>query len=294
MSAISVWAGGAVPARGRGGHSIQRRVGTLVGRAGLAIATVAFVSPVLLSVEMSFRSNTAINVAPLAWPKSLSLSNFTTAWSAGGLGQALLWSAVIAVVSVMWLTVAGQVLAYYIVRRGNRLASVALLYVMAGLAFPAPSRLLPLYELMLSLHLIGNPISVMLFQGATLTPLSVLIYRSFLQRMPIEYEDAAYVDGAGHLQVLRHVVVPMLWPSSVAVASLKIGMIWNDFFTPLLLVGGSTYATVPVKIYTFVGQYTAQWGDIFAGLTLAVIPVIIVFILLQRHLVEGLGAGLKG
>jgi raffinose/stachyose/melibiose transport system permease protein len=294
MSAISIWAGGAVPARGRGGRWTTRRVGTLVGKAGLAIATFAFVSPVLLSVEMSFRSNTAINVAPLAWPKSLSLSNFTTAWSAGGLGQALLWSAVIAVVSVMWLTVAGQVLAYYIVRRGNRLASVALLYVMAGLAFPAPSRLLPLYELMLSLHLIGNPISVMLFQGATLTPLSVLIYRSFLQRMPIEYEDAAYVDGAGHLQVLRHVVVPMLWPSSVAVASLTGIMIWNDFFTPLLLVGGSTYATVPVKIYTFVGQYTAQWGDIFAGLTLAVIPVIIVFILLQRHLVEGLGAGLKG
>lgn len=294
MSGGRTWFSGAILVPSRDGRGITRRAGMLVGRGGLAIVTLVFVSPVLLSVEMSFRSNTAIDVAPLAWPKSLSLSNFVTAWSAGGLGQALLWSAVIAVVSVMWLTTAGQVLAYYIVRRGNRLATVVLLYVMAGLAVPAPSRLLPLYELMLSLHLIGNPGSVMLFQGATLTPLSVLIYRSFLQRMPIEYEDAAYVDGAGHLQVLTHVVVPMLWPSSVAVASLTGIMIWNDFFTPLLLVGGSNYATVPVKIYTFVGQYTAQWGDIFAGLTLAVIPVIVVFILLQRHLVEGLGAGLKG
>jgi|SRR5579875_29261 len=294
MTAVGRWASGSAGARSLGLGGRARRAGVLVGRAGLAIVSLVVVSPVLLSVEMAFRSNTAINVAPLAWPKSLSLSNFATAWSAGGLGQALLWSAVIAVVSVLWLTTAGQVLAYYIVRRGNRLATVVLLYVMAGLAVPAPSRLLPLYELMLSLHLVGNPVSVMLFQGATLTPLSVLIYRSFLQRMPIEYEDAAYVDGASHLQVLRHVVVRMLWPSSVAVASLTGIMIWNDFFTPLLLVGGSNYATVPVKIYTFVGQYTAQWGDIFAGLTLAVIPVIIVFILLQRHLVEGLGAGLKG
>ena len=206
----------------------------------------------------------------------------------------MLWSAVIDVVSVLWLTVMGQMLAYYVVRRGSRVGAMILLYLLVGLAVPYPSRLLPLYELMVSLHLVGNPLSVMLFQGASLTPLSVLIYRSFLQRMPLEYEDAAYVDGAGHLQVLRHVVMPMLWPSTVAVATLTGILIWNDFFTPLLLVGGSPYATVPVQIYTFVGQYTAQWGDIFAGLTLAAIPVMVVFIFLQRHMIEGLGSGLKG
>jgi raffinose/stachyose/melibiose transport system permease protein len=258
------------------------------------IVTLVFFSPVLLSFELAFRSNTQINIAPLALPHSLSFANFSTAWTQGSLGTSLLWSAIIDVVSVLWLTTMGQLLAYYIVRRGNRLGSLLLLYLLVGLAVPYPSRLLPLYELMLTLHLVGNPLAVMLFQAASLTPLSVLIYRSFLQRMPLEYEDAAYVDGAGHYQVLRHVVMPMLWPSTVAVATLTGILIWNDFFTPLLLVGGSSYSTVPVRIYTFVGQYSAQWGDIFAGLTLAAIPVIVVFIVLQRHLIEGLGSGLKG
>lgn len=265
-----------------------------VGRTIFVLLTLVFFAPVLLSIELSFRSNTQINVAPLAFPHSLTFSDFSTAWTVGSLGRSLVWSAIIDVVSVLWLTIMGQLLAYYIVRRGNRVGALLLLYLLVGLAVPYPSRLLPLYELMLSLHLVGNPLSVMLFQAASLTPLSVLIYRSFLQRMPIEYEDAAYVDGAGHFQVLRHVVMPMLWPSTVAVATLTGILIWNDFFTPLLLVGGSSYATVPVRIYTFVGEYTAQWGDIFAGLTLASIPVIIVFIFLQRHLIEGLGSGLKG
>ena len=265
-----------------------------VGRTIFVLLTLVFFAPVLLSIELSFRSNTQINIAPLAFPRALTFSDFSTAWTVGSLGRSLVWSAIIDVVSVLWLTIMGQLLAYYIVRRGNRVGALLLMYLLVGLAVPYPSRLLPLYELMLSLHLVGNPLSVMLFQAASLTPLSVLIYRSFLQRMPIEYEDAAYVDGAGHFQVLRHVVMPMLWPSTVAVATLTGILIWNDFFTPLLLVGGSSYATVPVRIYTFVGEYTAQWGDIFAGLTLASIPVIIVFIFLQRHLIEGLGSGLKG
>jgi raffinose/stachyose/melibiose transport system permease protein len=272
----------------------RARWGTLLGRAIFILISLLFFSPVLLSIELSFRTNTAINVAPMAFPRSLTFSNFSTAWSVGSLGQSLLWSATIDVIAVLWLTASGQLLAYYIVRRGNRISSVLLMYILLGLAIPYPSRLLPLYELMLSLHLVGNPLSVILFQGASLTPLSVLIYRSFLQRMPVEYEDAAFVDGASHGQVLRHVVIPMLWPSSVAVATLTGILIWNDFFTPLLLVGGSSYATVPVRIYTFVGEYSDQCGDIFAGLTLAAIPVIIIFLFLQRHLIEGLGSGLKG
>ena len=265
-----------------------------VGRGIFMLATLVFLFPVLLSIELAFRSNTAIDTNPLGFPRALSFANFQTAWTVGGLGKSLLWSGLIDVVAVLWLTLVGQLVAYYVVRRGNRLGAVVFNYVLLGLVIPYPSRVLPLYELMLSLHLVGSPVSVMLFQAASLTPLSVLIYRSFLQRLPVEYEDAAYVDGGSNRQVLWHVVMPMLWPSSVAVATLCGILIWNDFFTPLLLVGGAPAATVPVQIYAFVGRYTAQWGDIFAGLTLAAVPVIIVFVLLQRHLIEGLSSGIKG
>lgn len=71
-------------------------------------------------------------------------------------------------------------------------------------------------------------------------------------------------------------------------------LIWNDFFTPLMLVGGSNQETVPIEIYSFAGQYTTEWGQVFAGLAMAALPVMVVFVLLQRYLVVGLGSGLKG
>jgi raffinose/stachyose/melibiose transport system permease protein len=278
------------PAPGAG----ARRAWYLTGRSVTVLVSLLFFSPVLLAFVLAFRTTAQINRNPLAFPTSLTLSSVQQAWVNGSLGPAFRNSAIVAAVAVIWLVAAGQVLAYYIVRRGDRRGIIVMMYVLAGLMIPYPARVLPLYEIMTRLHLTGNLTSVILFQAGSLTPLSTLLYRGFLRRLPREYEEAALVDGARPATILLKVVVPMLRPCSAAVATLTGVLIWNDFFTPLMLVGGSNQETVPIKIYSFVGQYTTQWGEVFAGLALAALPVMVVFVLLQRYLVIGLGSGLKG
>ncbi len=285
---------GAGRARGRGHGGGSRTVFYAAGRTVTVLLSLLFFSPVLLAFVLAFRTTAQINKNPLAIPTSLTFSSVHQAWVNGSLGPAFRNSVIVAAVAVIWLVFAGQVLAYYIVRRGDRRGVVVMMYVLAGLMIPYPARVLPLYEMMTRLHLTGNLVSVILFQAGSLTPLSALLYRGFLRRLPREYEEAALVDGARPSAILLKVVVPMLRPCSAAVATLTGVLIWNDFFTPLMLVGGSNQETVPIKIYSFVGQYTTQWGEVFAGLALAALPVMVVFVVLQRYLVIGLGSGLKG
>ena len=280
--------------RRRGAFWRLRNMPTAVGRIVLiAISVVAF-SPILLTFVLSVRSTQSIAKSVLSLPDPATLNNFATAWGAGTIGAAFISSVIATATSVLFLVVAGQLLAYVIVRRGARTGSALLVYVLVGLMIPFPTRVLPLFAAMAALHLTGSLLSVILFQCGSLMPLSVLLYAGFLRRIPIEYEEAAYIDGASHVRTVWSVVMPMLRPASGAVATLAGIVIWNDFFTPLMLVGGSQSATLPVAIYSFVGQYTADWGPIFAGITIAAVPVMVAFVLFQNYLVEGLGSGIKG
>jgi raffinose/stachyose/melibiose transport system permease protein len=285
---------GSGASRHRGGRRWGRPALHVTGRTVTVLVSLLFFSPVLMAFVLAFRTTTEIDKNPLALPTSLTLSSIDSAWVQGSLGPAFRNSILVALIAVIWLVASGQVLAYYIVRRGDRRSTIVMLYVLAGLMIPYPARALPLYELMTTLHLTGNLTSVILFQAGSLTPLSTLLYRGFLRRLPYEYEEAALVDGARPSTILFKVVVPLLRPASAAVATLTGVLVWNDFFTPLLLVGGSNQETVPIKIYSFVGEYTTEWGQVFAGLAMAALPIMVVFILLQRYLVVGLGSGLKG
>lgn len=271
-----------------------QRMPALIGRLLLYALSILVFSPIVLTLVLSFRPTTSIEKDILALPNQLSLGNYATAWGQGEMGSAFVSSVICTAVAIAFLVVAGQLLAYVIVRGRGRSGGAILAYVLVGLMIPFPTRVLPLFTAMASLHLTGSMASVIIFQCGSLMPLTVLLYSGFLRRMPVDYEEAAYVDGASHLRTVWSIVMPLLRPASGAVATLAGIIIWNDFFTPLMLVGGSSAATLPVAVYSFVGQYTADWGPIFAGIALASVPVVVAFVLFQQYLVEGLGSGIKG
>ena len=126
------------------------------------------------------------------------------------------------------------------------------------------------------------------------TPVSVFLYTGFIRALPPDYEEAARVDGASTLRTFVRVVFPLLRPVTATVAILTGLFVWNDFFVSLIFLSGSDRQTLPVQIYSFVGEFATQWNLVFAAIVIALIPVMLFFIVAQRQLIRGFSGGIRG
>jgi raffinose/stachyose/melibiose transport system permease protein len=125
-------------------------------------------------------------------------------------------------------------------------------------------------------------------------PLTIFLYAGYIRTIPLAYEESARIDGASDFQVFTLVLFPMLRPVTGTVLIIAGVFMWNDFMIPLLYLSGSNWATIPVRIYSFVDTYVTEWGNVFASLLIGIAPVVVMFLLLQRHMIKGFASGVKG
>ncbi|MCW2918358.1 MAG: maltose transport protein [Actinomycetia bacterium] len=259
------------------------------------IATaLAFLFPVYALVTLSLKDKHQIASAPLSPPTSPTLDNFSAAWSSASLGSALLNSTMITVASLVALIALGSFCAYFLARCASRLGYWLYVLFLLGIVLPFQLGMIPLFKLVDSLGLLGSYQGMILFYTGIQLPFTVFLYTGFIRALPRDYASAAQIDGANHLQAFTKVVFPLLRPITGTVLILNAVFIWNDFFTPLLYLGGSAKETVPVRVFSFVGQYVSDYGLVFAGLVLAALPILAVFLVLQRYVIKGFASGLKG
>ncbi|WP_328869279.1 carbohydrate ABC transporter permease [Streptomyces sp. NBC_00287] len=258
------------------------------------IACALFVGfPVYVLVNLAVRP-TSDSSSPIAPTTSPTLDNFTQAWQQGALGGALANSVLVTVCSVAVVLAVSSLAAYPLARVTARWSRGTYLVVLLGLVLPFQLASLPLYQTMRDLGLLGTPWALVLFYSGLQVPFTVFLYVGFLRALPRDFEDAALIDGCTPLQGFRHVVLPMLKPVTVTALVLNTVAVWNDFFTPLLYLSGSAQQTMPVAISGFVGQYVTDWNLIFAALVISIVPVLVVYFLLQRSIINGFAGGLKG
>lgn len=258
----------------------------------IAIAVLFFV-PAYILVNLSFRESND-PAGPFALPTRFTLQNYADAWTQGNLGNALGNSAAVTLCSVTVLVVFSSLAAYPLARVTRSWSKVAYFTFLVGLLLPFQLALIPLYTTMRDLGLLGSVWGLVLFYIGLQMPFSIFLYTGFLRALPAEYEEAAAIDGAGPFGAFWRVVFPLLRPITGTVVILNIIFVWNDFLTPLLYLSGSGQQTVPVAIYSFVGQYVSQWNLVFAGLVISIAPILIVYFLLQRTVIQGFASGLKG
>jgi raffinose/stachyose/melibiose transport system permease protein len=163
-----------------------------------------------------------------------------------------------------------------------------------GLVLPFQLALIPLYQIVRDLQLIGTYWSMIGFYTGLQLPFTIFLYTGFLRSIPRDYEHAAAIDGASQLEAFAQVVFPLLRPVTGTVVILNAIFTWNDFLTPLLYLSGSDRRTIPVAVNSFVGQYVTQWQLVFAALVVAIAPILVVYFLLQRTIIKGFASGLKG
>ncbi|MEU3788533.1 carbohydrate ABC transporter permease [Streptomyces fructofermentans] len=259
----------------------------------MAAAALVVAFPVYILVNLAVRapSDTSSPIRPTTSP---TLDNFSQAWRQGALGGALANSLLVTTVSVVVVLAVSALAAYPLARITTRWSRATYLLIMLGLVLPFQLASLPLYHTMRDLQLLGSPWALILFHCGLQVPFTVFLYTGFLRAMPRDFEDAARIDGCTPLQGFRHVVLPMLRPITVTALVLNTVAVWNDFFTPLLYLSGSAQQTMPVAIAGFVGQYVTDWNLIFAALVISIVPVLAVYLALQRSIINGFAGGLRG
>ncbi|MQA80309.1 MAG: ABC transporter permease subunit [Streptosporangiales bacterium] len=259
----------------------------------LAVAGL-FLFPFYVFLTMSLKTPQEVAGNPLGLPSGLNLSNYATAWQQGGLGDALVNSVVVTALSVALLVGCGSLAAYLLARRMSRLSHGLYLVFLLGLMIPLQLGMVPLYQFMHDANLLQTYTSLIIFEVGHHLPLVVFLYAGFTRALPRQYEEAAHVDGASSWTTFRKVVFPLLRPVTGTVVILSAIGIWNDFLTPLLYVGGSAQQTLPVAIFAFRGEFTSQWEVIFAGMAMAILPILVVYFLLQKYIIKGFASGIKG
>jgi raffinose/stachyose/melibiose transport system permease protein len=226
---------------------------------------IVFAFPVYVLVNLAIRqpSDTSSPIRPTTSP---TLGNFTGAWREAGLGGALINSVLVTTVSVFIVLAVSALAAYPLARSTARWSRGTFLLIMLGLILPFQLASLPLYQTVRDLGLLGSIWSLVLFYAGLQVPFTTF----------------------------RYVVLPMLKPIIVTALVLNAVAVWNDFFTPLLYLSGSDQQTVPVAVAGFVGQFVSDWNLIFAALLISIVPVLAVYLALQRSIINGFAGGLKG
>jgi raffinose/stachyose/melibiose transport system permease protein len=266
-------------------------VGVGIREGIMILLALIFLSPVYVMLNLALGGSQTNPLLPVT---HLTFSNFTEAWAEGALGSAFLTSFIVTAASVVIVVVLASFAAYPLARVTSRLSRSAFFVIMAGLTIPYFIAMVPFYQTIHQIGLLGSPLSLIILYSGHQFPLSVFLYTTFLRGLPIEYEEAAALDGCSSFQVFTKVVFPLLRPVTATVVVLNVIAIWNDFLIPLLFLGTGTSRTLPVAIYEFVGDYTAQWPLIFAGVTISILPLLIVYFVLQKRVMTGFGSGIKG
>lgn len=259
----------------------------------MILVALLFAFPIFVLINLSFKAENDQS-SPLEISQSPTFQNYVDAWEKAGLGSALWYSFLIAFLSLIGIVLVSALAAYPLVRLKTRFSGFSYWFILVGLLVPFQVALIPLYQTFRDLGLLGSVWALVLFYTGLQVPFSTFLYVGFLRALPREYEEAAWVDGASKIKAYWLVVFPMLRPVTGTVVILNAIFIWNDFLTPLLYLSGTGVVTIPVALFSFVGQYVSSWPLVFAGMVIGIMPILLAYFLLQKTIIKGFSGGLKG
>ncbi len=255
----------------------------------LLVFALIVVYPIVWMVLASLKSQGELLQNIWGLPQSAAWANYRDAWDTAGLGRALLNSVVVSLAVVAVVILIAAPAAYALAK--FRLRFTTAIFLVFVLTMQAPVPVIPLYVLLVKLGMTDSYIGYVLPLAAGGLPLAIFIFRTFFP-IPRELEEAAVVDGATRLGAFVRIVMPISTPAVATVAILQFLSAWNEYFLALILLRSPEIRTLPLAIQVFFYDFgRSDWGPVFAALTVGTIPMIVVYVFLQRWFVRGLTAG---
>jgi raffinose/stachyose/melibiose transport system permease protein len=267
----------------------------LFGEAGkytvLVIFALFFLLPLVWMWIAALRDSSDVFQSPFSLPERLNFGNFTEAWVVGRFADYFLNSVIITVPTVVGVVALSCLAGYGIARFQFPGRNIIFYTLLLGLMVPFQSIMIPLFYQLRDLGLLGTYWAFILPAVALGLPFGVFLMQSYFQDLPKELADAAKVDGCTEFQTFSRIMLPLAGPAVSSLTVFQFMFAWNAFLMPLLYLQSDRLRPIPLGMMFFQGKYTQDIGLIAAGVSIATIPVIIVYLIFQRQFIRGLTAG---
>jgi raffinose/stachyose/melibiose transport system permease protein len=261
----------------------------------LALLLVFASGPLLVLAFNSLKTQAELGRNPLGPPQSFMWENFPKAWDMGNFAVTTRNSGILVVGTVIGVLLLGGMAAYSLAKLDLPGSGPLTLYLLIGTSLPIQLYLVPLYFTWNRLGLVNNLFGLIVIYIATNAPIAVFLLRSYMLQLPRDFEDAARVDGAGEWQVFTRIVVPLSWPGFLTVGLVVALSVWNEFLLATVFLTEQELFTVVTSYNNFAQRFSRDWTMTSAAAIMMILPVIIIFLSLQRRFIEGLTqGGIKG
>jgi|SRR5690625_190978 len=246
--------------------------------------------PFLIMVNTSFKDQLEFMTSPWTLPESFSLENYLSLFRSDFF-QYFFNSVVVTTISVVLVVILSAMASYPLARMKFKLNKPLFILFLVGMMIPIHTTLIPIFQLTQQLGLYDSIWALIGPYVAFALPVSIVIYTQFLQDLPKELEESAKIDGCGPFRLFWSILFPLLKPATATVAIYNFIHIWNEFVFALVLTNSPKNGTLPIGLREFYGEFSVNVPNMMAALTLASLPLLLVYFFAQEKIVQGLAAG---
>lgn len=270
--------------------SKQSKIGKAIVNLFCLIAIVVVLFPLLWMFSGGFKTDTMLFSSPWALPKTIDFSNFIDVWNKC-ISTNVFNSVFYTVVGTLLTVLFSGFAAYAIVRFRFKHKYLVFIFILSGMMLAPQCSLIPIYKILGFLHLYDTRIGLILPYVAYRIPFSFFLMWTYMVSLPVEIEEAACIDGCKIHQTIFKIVMPMSKPVIATTAIMAARYIWNDFAFALVFTESDKLQTIPLGLFSLRSTNNTQWTELLAGLSIASLPMIIMYALLQKYFVNGLNSG---
>ncbi|MEI7883890.1 MAG: carbohydrate ABC transporter permease [Clostridia bacterium] len=258
----------------------------------MGIIALLWIIPVYYLVINAFKPLKDVVIRTGAFPTTLFLQNFIDVWKMTDYPLLFANSFIITSCSVALIVLFSSMAGYKLARSSGKVANLTILYFLVALVIPFQSIMIPLVKLMSQLHLANSKIGIIILYTALQSPMSIYLYYGAVKCISPSLEESATIDGAGPIRTFFSIIFPLLSPMTSTIVILNTLWLWNDFLLPLVLISDATKKTIPLGTSALMfGSFMNKWNLGITSILLATIPMLVVYLVLQKYIVKGITEG---